>query len=71
MKRRALEEHPRPVRQEVVILQLGHNRDSAPALHNAREIYRSGTPGAVPLIRACIEYEYQAPDAVEGRRERR
>ena len=43
------------VKENHVVLQLGHNRNSAPALHKAREIYRAGKLGAVPLVRMYID----------------
>jgi predicted dehydrogenase len=49
------------VRENGVVLQLGHNRNSAPALHKAREIYRSGKLGATPLIRTYIDRAHSRP----------
>ena len=49
------------VRENKVVLQLGHNRNSAAALHKAREIYRSGKLGAVPLIRTYIDRAHSRP----------
>ena len=43
------------VKANKVKMQLGHNRNSAPALFKAREIYRSGKLGATPLIRTYMD----------------
>ncbi|MFB3830042.1 MAG: Gfo/Idh/MocA family oxidoreductase [Bryobacteraceae bacterium] len=49
------------VRENKVVLQLGHNRNSAAPLFKAREIYRSGKLGAVPLIRTYIDRAHARP----------
>jgi len=55
---RTLEE-AKQIRQAVkdngVVLQLGHNYNSLPTFHRAREIYRSGELGKVTLVRTYID----------------
>jgi hypothetical protein len=43
------------VTENKVVLQLGHNYNSLPTFHKAREIFQSGVLGKVPLIRTYID----------------
>jgi len=43
------------VKDNRVVMQLGHHYNSLPSYHKAREIYRSGALGKVPLIRTYID----------------
>ncbi len=43
------------VKENKVVLQLGHNYNSMPTFHKAREIYQSGILGKVPLVRTYID----------------
>lgn len=43
------------VKENGVTLQLGHNYNSLPTFHRAREIYRSGELGKVTLVRTYID----------------
>ena len=43
------------IKDNKVVMQLGHNYNSLPAHHKAREIFRSGDMGKVPLIRTYID----------------
>ena len=43
------------IKENQVVMQLGHNYNSMPVFHKAREIYRSGQLGKVPLIRTYID----------------
>ena len=43
------------VKDNGVVLQLGHNYNSLPTFHRAREIYRSGELGKVTLVRTYID----------------
>ena len=49
------------VRQHKVVPQLGHNRNSAPSLHKAHEVFRSGRLGNVPLVRTYIDRALARP----------
>ena len=43
------------VKDNKVVMQLGHHYNSAPTYHKAREIFRSGALGKVPLVRTYID----------------
>lgn len=43
------------VKDNKVMLQLGHNYNSMPQFHKAREMYRAGQIGKVPLVRTYID----------------
>jgi predicted dehydrogenase len=43
------------VKENNVVMQLGHNWNSEPAQHRAREIYRSGVLGKVPMVRLFMD----------------
>ncbi|HWQ53512.1 MAG TPA: Gfo/Idh/MocA family oxidoreductase [Bryobacteraceae bacterium] len=43
------------VKDNKVVMQLGHNYNSLPVLHKAREIYQSGALGKLPLVRTYID----------------
>ena len=43
------------IKDNKVVMQLGHDYNSMPAYHKAREIFRSGALGKVPLIRTYID----------------
>jgi len=45
----------RAVKDNKVVMQLGHNYNSLPTMHKAREIFRSGALGKVPLVRTFID----------------
>lgn len=45
-----------------IVMQLGHNYNSAPTFHKAREIYRSGQLGKVTNIRLYIDRTRQFPE---------
>lgn len=50
------------VRDHKVVLQLGHHMNSLPQLHKARELFRSGALGKVPLIRGYIDRTSALPE---------
>jgi predicted dehydrogenase len=50
------------VRDNKVVMQLGHHYNSMPTFNKAREIYRSGVLGKVPLIRLYIDRAGVAPE---------
>lgn len=50
------------VKQNRVVMQLGHQYNSVPAYHKAREIYRSGQLGKVTLVRQFIDRTRQFPE---------
>jgi predicted dehydrogenase len=50
------------VKDNGVVLQLGHNYNSMPMLHKAREIYQSGALGKVPLVRMYIDRTNPHPE---------
>jgi predicted dehydrogenase len=50
------------VKNNRVVLQLGHHYNSLPSFHKAREIFRSGTLGKVPLVRTYIDRAGTAPE---------
>jgi predicted dehydrogenase len=43
------------IKQNNVVMQCGHNYNSLPTFHKARQIYRSGQLGKVPVIRTYID----------------
>ncbi len=43
------------VKDNRVVMQLGHNYNSLPTFHRARQIYQSGELGKTPLIRSYID----------------
>ncbi len=43
------------VKENKVVLQLGHQYNSLPTFHKAQEIFRSGVLGKVPLVRTYID----------------
>ena len=43
------------VKDHQIVMQLGHNYNSLPTFHKAREIYRSGALGKMPLVRTYID----------------
>ena len=43
------------VKDNKVVMQLGHNYNSLPSYHKAREIFRSGALGKLPLVRTYID----------------
>ena len=52
----------RAVKDNKVVMQLGHHMNSMPELHKAREIYQSGALGKVPLIRGYIDRTNAYPE---------
>jgi predicted dehydrogenase len=52
----------RAVKESKVVMQLGHHYNSLPQMHKAREIYRSGVLGKVPLIRGYIDRTSALPE---------
>ncbi len=50
------------VKDNNVVLQLGHHYNSLPTFHKAREIYQSGQLGKVPLIRTYIDRTNPYPE---------
>ena len=50
------------VKDNKVVMQLGHHYNSLPTFHKAREIYRSGALGKVPLIRLYIDRAGATPE---------
>lgn len=50
------------VRDNKVVLQLGHHYNSLPAFIKAREIYQSGQLGKVPIIRTFIDRTSEFPE---------
>ena len=49
------------VKDNKVVMQLGHNYNSLPTFHKAREIYRAGKLGTVPLVRMYIDRTARVP----------
>lgn len=45
----------RAVKENSVVMQLGHNYNSLPTFHRARQIFQSGELGKVPLVRLYID----------------
>jgi predicted dehydrogenase len=50
------------VKDNKVVMQLGHHYNSLPSFHKAREIYKSGILGKVPLIRTYIDRASAKPE---------
>lgn len=50
------------IKDNRVVMQLGHHMNSLPQMHKAREIYRSGALGKVPLIRGYIDRTNAHPE---------
>jgi predicted dehydrogenase len=50
------------VKENKIVMQLGHHYNSLPTFHKAREIYRSGVLGKVPLIRLYIDRAGVSPE---------
>jgi predicted dehydrogenase len=50
------------VKDNDVVMQLGHQYNSLPTLHKAREIYRSGALGKTPLVRMYIDRTNPHPE---------
>jgi predicted dehydrogenase len=50
------------VKENKVVMQLGHHMNSIPEMTKAREIYRSGVLGKVPLIRGYIDRTSDHPE---------
>lgn len=50
------------VKQNKVVMQLGHHMNSIPELHKALEIYQSGALGKVPLVRGYIDRTSALPE---------
>jgi len=50
------------VKENGVVLQLGHDYNSLPTFHRAREIFRSGELGKVPLVRTYIDRTSPFPE---------
>ncbi|MDO8543908.1 MAG: Gfo/Idh/MocA family oxidoreductase [Opitutaceae bacterium] len=50
------------VKQNKVVMQLGHHMNSIPQMHKALEIYKSGALGKVPLVRGYIDRTSALPE---------
>jgi predicted dehydrogenase len=50
------------VKENDVVLQLGHHYRSLPTFHKAREIFRSGALGKTPLVRGYIDRTNSYPE---------
>ncbi len=50
------------VKRNNVVMQLGHHYNSLPQFHKAREIFRSGALGKVPLVRSTIDRAGDHPE---------
>ena len=50
------------VKQNQVVMQLGHHMNSIGPMHRAREIFRSGVLGKVPLVRGYIDRTNSFPE---------
>jgi predicted dehydrogenase len=50
------------VKDNKVVMQLGHHMNSIPTMHKAREIFRSGALGKVPLVRSFIDRTNAHPE---------
>jgi predicted dehydrogenase len=50
------------VKDNGVVMQLGHHMNSIPTMHKAREIFRSGALGKVPLVRSYIDRTNTFPE---------
>ncbi len=49
------------VKDNKVVMQLGHHMNSIPTMHKAREIFRSGALGKVPLVRVVHRPHQRVP----------
>ena len=52
----------RAVKDNKVVMQLGHHYNSKPSYHRARQIYQSGQLGKVPLVRMFIDRTRRQPE---------
>lgn len=50
------------IKDNKVVMQLGHNYNSMPQFHRARQIFQSGALGKVPLIRTYIDRTSRNPE---------
>ncbi len=50
------------IKDNKVVMQLGHNYNSLPTLHRAREIFQSGALGKTPLVRMYIDRTSANPE---------
>jgi len=50
------------VKDNKVVMQLGHHYNSLPSFHKAREIFQSGVLGNVPLVRTYIDRAGTTPE---------
>jgi predicted dehydrogenase len=50
------------VKDNKVVMQLGHNYNSLPTFHKARQIFQSGALGKVPLVRTFIDRTSANPE---------
>ena len=50
------------VKDNKVVMQLGHHMNSIPTMHKAREIFRSGALGKIPLVRSYIDRTNAFPE---------
>ncbi len=50
------------VKDNNVVMQLGHHYNSLPTFHKAREIFQSGALGNVPLVRTYIDRAGKTPE---------
>lgn len=50
------------VKENKVVMQLGHHYNSTPTFHKAREIYQSGALGKTPLVRTYIDRANPHPE---------
>ena len=50
------------VKENKVVLQLGHHYNSLPTFHKARKLFSSGTLGKVPLVRTYIDRTSEFPE---------
>ncbi len=50
------------IKDNGVVMQLGHNYNSSPTLFKAREIYQSGVLGKLPLVRTFIDRTGAEPE---------
>ncbi len=50
------------VKENQVVMQLGHHYNSLPQMHRAREIFQSGKLGKVPVIRGYIDRTSELPE---------
>ena len=50
------------VKENRIVMQLGHHYNSLPSFHKAREIFQSGILGKVPLVRTYIDRAAESPE---------